>query len=113
MAALAAGDRLGPYEIQARLGAGGMGVVYRALDARLGRGVAIKVINDERESVPSAAALPPRGARHRRAVAPAHLHAARDRRAPRRAYLVMELLEGETLSARLRQARPPCRSVRR
>ena len=41
---LAGGSRLGPYEIVAPLGAGGMGEVYRARDPRLGREVAIKVL---------------------------------------------------------------------
>jgi eukaryotic-like serine/threonine-protein kinase len=41
---LAVGQRLGPYEIQSLLGAGGMGEVYRARDTRLGRDVAIKVL---------------------------------------------------------------------
>src|SRR5512132_3248653 len=41
---LPTGSRLGPYEILAQIGAGGMGEVYRAKDARLGRDVAIKVL---------------------------------------------------------------------
>jgi len=42
--ALNSGNRLGPYEILAPLGAGGMGEVYRAKDTRLGRDVAIKIL---------------------------------------------------------------------
>src|SRR5256885_16385163 len=44
---LSPGDRLGPYEIVAPLGAGGMGEVYRARDTQLKRGIALKVLPDE------------------------------------------------------------------
>src|SRR5580658_788155 len=44
---LSAGTKLGPYEIQSLLGAGGMGEVYRATDARLERDVALKVLRSE------------------------------------------------------------------
>jgi serine/threonine protein kinase len=44
---LSAGDKLGPYEILASIGAGGMGEVYRARDARLNRDVAIKVSGEQ------------------------------------------------------------------
>jgi eukaryotic-like serine/threonine-protein kinase len=42
--ALPSGTKLGPYEIQSPLGAGGMGEVYRATDVRLGRDVAVKIL---------------------------------------------------------------------
>ncbi|HEV8232417.1 MAG TPA: protein kinase, partial [Thermoanaerobaculia bacterium] len=44
---LTSGARLGPYEVTGRIGAGGMGEVYRARDTRLGREVAIKVLPAE------------------------------------------------------------------
>ena len=47
MASLPDGARLGPYEVLAPLGAGGMGDVYRVRDTRLGRTVAIKLLNAE------------------------------------------------------------------
>src|SRR4249920_804580 len=57
---LASGSRIGPYEVGAPLGAGGMGQVYRARDTQLGREVAIKALPD------SMASDPERGARLQR-----------------------------------------------
>ena len=99
---LAAGARLGPYEIVSALGAGGMGEVYRARDTRLDRIVAIKVILG-RETASSA--MRERFEREARAIAllsHANIctlhdighHEGTD-------FLVMEYLEGETLAARL------------
>ena len=51
---LAPGSRLGPYEIVAPLGAGGMGEVYRARETRLGRDVAVKVLPDDLAGDPKA-----------------------------------------------------------
>ena len=50
---LSAGSRVGPYEVMAPLGAGGMGEVYRARDPRLGREVALKVLPDGFRRTPS------------------------------------------------------------
>jgi len=88
------GSRIGPYEIAAEIGAGGMGVVYRARDTRLGRDIAIKVSNER---------FSERFEREARAVAALNhpnictLHDIGPD------YLVMELVEGETLAEMLAQ----------
>lgn len=100
--ALGAGTRLGPYEIQERIGAGGMGEVYRARDTRLGRPIAIKVLQ-------GVAALDPERRRRfeheARAIAALnhpHICSLHDigREGPID-FLVMEYIEGQTLADRL------------
>ena len=98
---LHSGTRLGPYEILAPLGAGGMGEVYRARDTKLDRDVAVKVLPAELADNPEALA---RFEREARAVAqlshPNILSIFDFGRHGETAYAVMELLEGETLRAR-------------
>src|SRR5438093_363833 len=111
--ALAPGVRLGPYEVLAPLGAGGMGEVYRARDSRLGRDVAIKVL-------PSAATHDPERLRRfeQEALSVGALNhpnilvvhdAGTEADVP---FVVTELLEGATLRERLaRGAVLPRRAV--
>ncbi len=99
---LAPGTKLGPYEILAPIGAGGMGEVYRAKDTRLGRDVAVKIL-------PQAFALDPE--RLRRFTAEAQAVAALNHpnilaihdvgAVDGSQYLVMEFLDGESLRERL------------
>ena len=92
--ALSAGDRLGPYEIVAPLGAGGMGEVYRATDTKLERAVAIKVLPDALAQDPDRLA---RFAREAKVLASLnHPHIAQIYGIEDRA-LVMELVPGATL----------------
>ena len=94
---LAAGTRLGPYEIVAPIGAGGMGEVYRAHDTRLRRDVAIKVLPD---AIARGSAWDrfEREARAASALSHPHICAVYDvGEADGRPFLVMELLEGKTL----------------
>ena len=98
--ALDSGTRLGPYEILAPLGAGGMGEVYRARDTRLDRLVAVKVLS---ANATSAQALE-RFEREAKAIAALNhpgICAIYDVGTSPVPFLVMELLEGETLHQRL------------
>ncbi len=100
--ALTSGTKLGPYEIQSLLGAGGMGEVYRALDTRLDREVAIKVLPAGLSSDPS---LKQRLEREAKAVSKlSHPHICTLHDIGHQDgidFLVMEYLEGETLEQRL------------
>src|SRR6202163_168708 len=99
---LAAGTRLGPYEILAPLGAGGMGEVYRARDAKLERDVAIKVLPEQLAEDAQALSRFEREAKAVAALSHPNILAIFDfGRQSTVAYAVMELLEGETLRSRL------------
>ncbi len=103
--ALIAGQKLGPYEIVAPLGAGGMGEVYRARDARLDRDVAVKVLPERLTSDPAALARFEREAKAVAALSHPNILAVYDVGTHQGvSFVVMELLEGETLRARLRGA---------
>jgi len=95
---LAAGTKLGPYEIVAPLGAGGMGEVYRARDTRLGRDVAVKVLQESLASGSAAWERFEREARAASALNHPNICAVYDvGETEGLPYLVMELLEGQTL----------------
>ena len=96
------GSRLGPYLIEAQLGAGGMGEVYRARDTRLERIVAIKVLPRQFSSDPGRRQRFEREAKAISALQHPNICTLHDvGRQDGIDYLVMEYLEGETLAARL------------
>jgi Tol biopolymer transport system component len=100
---LLAGTRLGPYEILAPLGAGGMGEVYRARDTRLGREVAIKRLSDALAGDARNLGRFEREARMLAALNHPHIaqiYGLEEQDGER--FLVLELVEGESLEARLR-----------
>src|SRR6267142_2803509 len=109
---LSAGSRIGPYEVVAALGAGGMGEVYLARDTRLERRVAIKVLPADRVASPEARQRFEREAKIVSQLSHPHICALFDigRHDSDRGpidYLVMEYLEGETLADRLEKGPLP------
>jgi hypothetical protein len=106
--ALAPGTRLGPYEITAPLGAGGMGEVYRARDTKLGRDVAVKVLPPHLSQDEEALGRFEREAQAVAALSHPNILAifdfGSDAGVP---YAVTELLDGETLRVRLTSAAGP------
>ena len=105
---LAEGSRLGPYQILGQIGAGGMGEVYRALDTRLDRIVAIKVLPAHLSLHPDARARLEREARAVSSLSHPHICILYDIGSQDHIdYLVMEYLEGETLAARLDRSALP------
>ncbi|HKU25907.1 MAG TPA: serine/threonine-protein kinase, partial [Candidatus Sulfotelmatobacter sp.] len=109
---VAKGTRLGPYEIAAAIGAGGMGEVYRAKDTRLDRHVAIKVINSNLPCTPEFKARFEREARTLSSLSHPHICSLYDvGKEGSLEFLVMELLDGETLSNRLRKGLLPVSAV--
>jgi len=111
---LSSGTKLGPYEIVAPLGAGGMGEVYRARDTRLERSVAVKILP---QHLADKAEASERFEREARTISSLNhpnicqLHYVGQQDGVR--YLVMELLEGETLADRLRRGPLPFEQVLR
>jgi serine/threonine protein kinase/Tol biopolymer transport system component len=104
--AFSAGMRVGPYEIESRVGAGGMGEVYRATDTRLNRTVAIKTLPEHLSSSPDLRARFEREAKTISALQHANICVLHDVGTDAGVdFLVMEYLEGETLATRL--ARKP------
>jgi serine/threonine-protein kinase len=106
------GTRLGPYEITAKLGEGGMGEVYRARDSRLGREVAVKVLPQEVAGDPERLRRFEQEARAASALNHPGILTVHDfGNEGDVAYLVTELLEGESLRERLRRGAIPEREA--
>ncbi|HEX5131052.1 MAG TPA: protein kinase [Candidatus Krumholzibacteria bacterium] len=105
---LSPGTKLGPYEILSPLGAGGMGEVYRARDTRLGRDVAIKVLPEHLSAHPEVRTRFEREAKTVSALNHPNICTLFDvGREGDVDYLVMELVEGDTLATRLQKGALP------
>jgi serine/threonine protein kinase len=112
--ALSSGTRLGPYEILAPLGAGGMGEVYRARDTRLDRTVAIKILPAEFSADPERRQRLSREARAISSLSHPNICTLYDvGHQDGTDFLVMEHLEGETLAQRLEKGPLPTEQVLR
>src|SRR6266849_6392543 len=110
--ALASGTELGPYEIVAPLGAGGMGEVYRARDTRLDRRVALKILPSHLSENLEAKQCFDREARTISSLNHPNICTLHDVGHQEGIdYLVMEYLEGETLADRLRKGPLPVEQV--
>ena len=102
------GTRLGPYEITAEVGAGGMGEVYKARDTRLDRVVAVKVLPPDFARNTAARQRFDREARIIASLNHPHICALFDvGHSEGTDFLVMEYLDGETLAARLTRGKLP------
>ncbi|HEY3125007.1 MAG TPA: serine/threonine-protein kinase, partial [Thermoanaerobaculia bacterium] len=111
---LAAGSRLGPYEILSAIGAGGMGEVYKARDTRLERTVAVKVLPEHLTANEDLRQRFEREAKTISQISHPHICALYDvGREGDRDYLVMEYLEGETLAERLNKGALPAEQLLR
>ncbi|MCH7994910.1 MAG: protein kinase, partial [Planctomycetes bacterium] len=110
--ALSIGTRIGPYEILAPIGAGGMGEVFRARDTRLDRDVAVKVLPTRLQLDPDSLARFEREAKAIAALSHPNILTIHDFGSQDDVtYLVMDLLEGETLRERLRRSAIPWRKT--
>ena len=110
--ALTSGTRLGPYEIESPLGAGGMGEVYRARDTRLDRTVAVKILPSHLSDNPEAKQRFEREARVISSLNHPHICVLHDVGSQDgTAYLVMEFVQGESLDYRLQKGPLPLKQV--
>jgi serine/threonine protein kinase len=109
---LPANSRLGHYEIKSTLGAGGMGEVYRARDARLNRDVAVKILREQGASTADGRSRFEREARAVAALSHPNIVAVFDVGVEGdRQYIVSELIEGESLRAMLTGSPVPVRKL--
>ena len=110
---LTIGSRLGPYEILSAIGEGGMGQVYRARDTRLGRTVAIKILNTALAIDPSFGKRFENEARTLSRIAHPNICVLHDVDLGDPSYIVLEYLEGEALDQRIHRGPLPFEDVQR